>query len=132
MTMIGAMALDGFRGFMTIDAATSSDVFDRFVEVELAPTLKPGDMVVMDNLSAHRSPGARQLIEQTGATILFLPPYSPELNPIEKLWSKLKDILRHLKTNSRELFDAAVAQAMNAISLDNLRAWTKFAGYRLA
>ena len=131
MTMIGAVALDGFRGFMTIDAGTSSDVFSAFVACELVPNLRRGDVVVMDNLSAHRSPRARHLIEAAGATILFLPPYSPEFNPIEKLWAKLKDIVRRLPSRTRDLFDKAVSVAMDAISLDNLREWTSFAGYSI-
>lgn len=132
MTLIGAIALDGFRGFMTIDSGTTSQVFCAFVEHELVPTLRPGDIVVMDNLSAHRNPRARDLIHGCGAEILFLPPYSPEFNPIEKVWAKLKDIVRRLPSKTRDAFDAAVAVAMDAITLDNVRAWTRNAGYRPA
>jgi transposase len=131
MTMIGAIALDGVRGFMTIESGTTSEVFNAFVEAELAPRLKPGDIVVMDNLSAHRNPEARRRIEAVGAEILFIPPYSPEYNPIEKYWGKLKDIVRRLPSKTRELFDNAVASAMSAITLGNIREWTAFAGYSL-
>lgn len=132
MTMIGAVALDGFRGFMTIDSGTTSEVFVAFVQNELVPRLMPGDVVVMDNLSAHKNPTATRLVAAAGATTLFLPPYSPEFNPIEKVWAKLKDIVRRLPSRTRELFDRAVAQAMDAISLDNIREWTKFSGYSIA
>ena len=92
--MIGALALSGFRGLMTIDAGTSTDVFLAFVEQVLAPNLRPGDVVVMDNLAAHKAAIVRAAIEAVGATALFLPPYSPEFNPIERAWAKLKDFVR--------------------------------------
>jgi len=129
MTLIGAVALDGFRGFMTVDSGTTSDVFCAFVEHELVPNLMPGDIIVMDNLSAHRNAYARHLIESAGAEILFLPPYSPEFNPIEKVWGKLKDIVRRLPTTTRDAFDAAVSIAMDAISNQDVNAWTQYAGY---
>jgi len=131
MTMLGAIALDGFRGFLTIDAGTTSQVFNAFIEYELAPNLRPGDVVVMDNLSAHKNHKAKELIEAAGAEILYLPPYSPEFNPIEKLWGKLKDIIRKLPSLTRELFDRAVALAMKQITFDNIREWTRFSGYAL-
>jgi transposase len=132
MTMLGAVALSGFRGFMTIDSGTTSEVFELFVEHQLVPNLCPGDIVILDNLSAHRSAKVRERIEAAGAELLFLPPYSPEFNPIEKVWGKLKDIVRRLPSRTRDLFDRAVATAMDAISLDNIREWTAFSGYRLA
>jgi transposase len=129
MTMIGALALDGFRGFMTVDASTAADVFRAFVEQQLLPNLRDGDIVVMDNLSAHRDADAIAAIQACGADVLFLPPYSPEFNPIEKAWAKIKDALRRLSTRTRDAFDAAVATAMAAISLHDVRAWTAYAGY---
>jgi transposase len=129
MTMIGALALEGFRGFMTVDAGTAADVFRAFVEQQLVPHLRDGDMVVMDNLSAHRDADAIAAIQACGAKVLFLPPYSPEFNPIEKAWAKIKDALRRLTTRTREAFDAAVATAMAAISPDDVRAWTAYSGY---
>ena len=131
MTMIGALALDGWRGFITIDAATDGDVFLAFVEQELAPNLRPGDLVVMDNLNAHKRPDSIAAIRATGADVLFLPPYSPEYNPIEKAWAKLKEMLRRLDTRSRDNFDAAVAYSMAAITRGDVGAWTQYAGYAL-
>jgi transposase len=127
--MIGAIALDGFRGFMTVNAPTSTDVFEAFVKQQLVPKLEPGDLVVMDNLSAHKGSDVLDAIRSAGATPLFLPPYSPEFNPIERLWSKLKDLVRRLSTKTRDEFDAAVRAAMDTISNDDIRAWTAFAGY---
>jgi putative transposase len=82
MTMIGALALDGWRGFVTIDAAMDGDVFLAYVTQELVPRLRPGDVVVMDNLNSHRNPDALAAIGAAGADVLFLPPYSPDFNPI--------------------------------------------------
>ena len=132
MTMIGAIALDGWRGFVTIDAPTDGDVFLAYVEQQLAPKLKAGDIVVMDNLAVHKGPAIIAAIHSVGAEILFLPPYSPEYNLIEKAWGKLKTILRRLPTLSRDAFDDAVAAAMTAISTADVRAWATFAGYSLS
>ena len=129
--MIGAMALDGFRGLMTVNAGTSNDVFQAFVEHELVPNLRPGDLVVMDNLSAHRNATVKRWIEEAGASILFTPPYSPEFNPIEEAWAKLKDILRRAQTLTRQAFDDALAAAVDCIRLQDIRAWVQFAGYSI-
>ena len=129
MTMIGAIALNGWRGFMTLRAATDREVFRAYVEQLLVPNLHPGDIVVMDNLAAHKDAAAIAAIRRAGADVLFLPPYSPDLNPIEKAWAKLKDILRRAATLTREAFDAAVAAAMDAITNDDIRAWAEHAGY---
>lgn len=130
--MIGAIALDGWRGFINIDAPTDGDVFLAYVQQQLAPRIRPGDIVVMDNLNAHKRPDVIAALRAAGAQVLFLPPYSPEYNPIEKAWGKLKDILRRLPTLSKEAFDQAVAFAMSLISTEDVRAWTAFAGYSFA
>jgi transposase len=122
VTMLGAIGLDGFRGFMNIESGTNGDVFRAFVEQELVPNLRAGDCVVMDNLSAHKDATATAAIRAIGAEVLFLPPYSPEYNPIEKVWSKLKDFVRRCATDTRELFDNAVAKAMDTISAIDIRA----------
>jgi transposase len=132
MTMIGAIGLDGFGGFMSIDAPTDAQVFRAFVRHELARHLNPRDIVVMDNLGAHKDAEALRIIRATGADVLFLPPYSPEYNPIEKAWSKLKELLRRLDTLTREAFEDALATAMDAISCDDIRAWVEHAGYRVS
>ena len=132
ITMIGALALDGWRGFVTIDAATDSDVFLAYVEQELAPNLRPGDVVVMDNLGAHKNPRAVAAIRALGADVHYLPPYSPEFNPIEKAWAKLKDLLRRAETLTRTAFDHAVARVMGDITTADISAWTLHAGYALA
>ena len=132
MTMIGAIALNGWRGFVTIDTPTDGDVFLAYVQQQLIPNLHRGDIVVMDNLAAHKRPDIVAAIRAANADVLFLPPYSPEYNPIEKAWSKLKQIVRRLPTLNREAFDRAVSYAMGCISLDDIRAWVRYAGYSLA
>jgi len=129
--MIGAIALDGFRGMMTVNAGTSADVFLVYVEQVLVPELRPGDVVVMDNLSAHKGAQVRRLIEAAGCELLFTPPYSPEFNPIEEAWAKLKDIIRRARNRTRDTFDHAVAQAMKMVCLEDILGWFSFAGYRL-
>jgi transposase len=127
--MIGAMALDGFRGFMTIDAGTSAEVFLAFIEQSLGDQLRNGDLVVMDNLSAHKVTAVINAIRDRGADVLFTPPYSPEFNPIEKAWAKLKDILRKKETRTRKAFDDAIAEALPQITINDIRGWTEHCGY---
>jgi transposase len=129
MTMIGAIGLTGFKGFMTINDATSAEVFRAFINHELRPHLRAGDLVVMDNLNVHKDSEILETIRNAGADAVYLPPYSPEYNPIEKVWAKMKELMRRLNTLTRETFDAAVATAMNAISLDDISAWIGHAGY---
>ena len=131
ITMIGAVALDGFRGFMTVNSGTNKDVFKAYVEQQLIPNLKVDDIVIMDNLSVHKMAEIVTLIKDAGADVLFLPPYSPEFNPIEKVWAKMKDIIRKMDTMNRENFDKAVAKAMDAITAEDIRAWTLHAGYTI-
>ena len=116
---------------MTVNAGTSSDVFNAFVVHELVPNLRRGDTVVMDNLSAHKSKGVQKRIENAGCSVLFTPPYSPEFNPIEEAWAKLKDIIRRAETRTRDAFDAALATAVEQVRRADILGWFHFAGYRL-
>ena len=127
--MIGAIALDGFRGMMTINAGTSTDVFQAFVTHELVPNLRPKDIIVMDNLSAHKNIKVRKTIEAAGCDVIFTPPYSPEFNPIEEAWAKLKDIIRRAETRTRDAFVSAVAFAMDQICNTDIFGWVTYAGY---
>ena len=123
MTILGAISLRGMIATMTIDEATDTDIFLAYVEHVLCPALHPGDVVVMDNLSSHKVQGVQQRIEKCGAEVLYLPPYSPDLNPIEKAWSKLKQLLRSTKARSNEMLDQAITEALLLISPDNAKAW---------
>jgi transposase len=123
MTILGAMSLRGIIASMTIEEATDGDIFLAYVKHILCPALRPGDVVVMDNLSSHKIKGVRRLIEKAGAKVLYLPPYSPDLNPIEKAWSKLKQILRSVKARTKEALEEAIAEAFRRITPDNAKAW---------
>ena len=123
MTILGAMSLRGMIASMTIEEATDGDIFLDYVKHILCPALKHGDVVVMDNLSSHKVKGVRQFIEKAGAELIYLPPYSPDLNPIEKAWSKLKQILRTAKARTKEALERAIADAIRMITPDNAKAW---------
>jgi transposase len=129
LTTLGAMSLRGIDAAMTVASATDGDVFTAYVEQALCPQLKPGDVVVLDNLSAHKVTGIRELIESRGAQLLYLPPYSPDLNPIEKAWSKFKKYLRDAKARTTEALDQAVTEALKTITADNAAAWFRLCGY---
>jgi len=123
LTTLGALALRGMVGAMTVEAATDGDVFLAYLEHVLCPQLQVGDVVVMDNLSAHKVEGVREWITARGAELLYLPPYSPDFNPIEQCWSKVKQILRSLKARTAEALEHAVAEALAAITPDDARGW---------
>ena len=111
MTILGAMSLSGMVATMTIEEATDADIFLAYVEQVLSSVLKPGDVVVMDNLSSHKVDGVRESIEKVGAELIYLPPYSPDLNPIEKAWAKLKQLLRSATARSKDALEQAIGSS---------------------
>ena len=115
-TLIGALALDCVRASFTVDAATDTDIFRVFVEQALVPALRPGDVVVWDNLPAHKAPELKVQIEAVRATLLPLPPYSPDFNPIEQCWSKVKECLRSAQARTTEALQQAIAHAFAAVT----------------
>lgn len=123
LTILGAISTRGMIATMTIEAATDREIFLAYLDHVLCPQLRPGDVVVMDNLSSHKVAGVRERIEATGAQLLYLPPYSPDLNPIEKAWSKLKQGLRSVKARTKEALDKAIAELLPQISPENAQAW---------
>jgi transposase len=123
LTILGAMSSCGIIAAMTVEAATDREIFLAFLDEVLCPALQPGDVVIMDNLSSHKVDGVRERIERCQAELLYLPPYSPDLNPIEKAWSKLKEILRQAKARTVEALDQAIAKALPEISPVNAQAW---------
>src|ERR1700722_18952306 len=110
-TLIAALGISGIRCSTVVDGAVNGDVFQAFVEQVLVPQLRPGDVVVMDNLSSHKRTRTRQLIQAAGASVLFLPPYSPDLNPIEMIFAKVKQLLRSLACRTVD----ALWQAMQSV-----------------
>jgi transposase len=129
LTILGAMSTRGMIATMTIEESTDTDIFLAYLDHVLCPQLRPGDLVVMDNLSSHKVIGVRERIEAAGAELLYLPPYSPDLNPIEKAWSKLKLLLRSAKARTKEVLDQAITDLLPQITTDNAQAWFRFSGY---
>jgi transposase len=129
-TMLSSVRLDGSTACMVVDGATTKDIFEAYVEQILLPTIQAGDIVVLDNLSAHKSQRARELIESAGAELWYLPAYSPDLNPIEKMWSKVKSILRTLKARTKETLIHAIATALEMVTANDAKGWFESCGYR--
>jgi len=114
---------------MTIEGAADTEVFQAYVKKILCPTLRPGDTVIMDNLRAHKNEHTVALIEQTGARVAFLPAYSPDLNPIELMWSKIKALLRAAQARTREGLLEAIGKALAAVSPGDAQNWFAHFGY---
>ena len=129
--MISSIRRDGSTAAMTVDGATTSEVFRAYVEHILVPTLQPGDVVVLDNLSPHKDKAALALIEQAGAEVRFLPPYSPDFNPIEKMWSKVKALLRGAKARTDEALLSAIGSALSRVTAQDAEGWFVSCGYSI-
>ena len=123
MTILSAISLSGMIATMTIEEPTDSDIFLAYVEHVLCPELKDGQVVVMDNLSSHKTEGVCALIEKRGANVLYLPPYSPDLNPIEKAWAKLKQLLRSAKARTKQALEQAITDILPSITPQDAKAW---------
>jgi transposase len=128
-TFIAALRHDGLTAPWVIDTPMNRNIFETWVESQLAPTLKPGDMVILDNLPSHKSEKAAQILKQRGAWFLFLPSYSPDLNPIEMAFSKLKAHLRKAKARTIDDLWQAVGSICDLYSPDECRNYLKQAGY---
>jgi transposase len=128
-TMIGAVRLDGPFAAAVVGGATDADVFRAYVEHVLAPDLRPGDVVVLDNLQPHKASGVREAVEAAGATLLYLPPYSPDFNPIENMWSKVKAHLRAAAARTYEALQEAITHAIHAVTADDCRGFFRHCGY---
>jgi transposase len=124
-TMLGAISIDGIEALMTVEGGTNAAVFLKFIDEHLAPRLRPGDVVVMDNLGAHHATGVRERIEACGASVVYQPPYSPDLNPIEHAWSKIKTFLRAFGARTVGLLMTAVALAASFITPSDAAGWFK-------
>ena len=130
-TILSSVRLDGEMAFTTFQGGTTGDKFLTYLKDILIPALRPGDIVVMDNLRTHHIQAVGELLHGAGAEVLYLPPYSPELNPMEKLWSKVKAILRKLRIRSLDALDDAIRFALNCVSADDCAGWFRCAGYCL-
>ena len=129
-TLIASITLEGGMGQpVSIEGATDAEVFETYVEQFLAPTLGAGRVVVLDGLGAHRTARVRELVERRGAELLFLPSYSPDLNPIEEAFSKVKSIVRKAGARTREALKEAISEAMSAVTLEDVAGWFSHCGY---
>jgi transposase len=131
ITMIAALSMAGLLSMTTIEGGTSAEVFVAWVEHVLVPDLTEGDIVVMDNLGAHKDVRVRALIEAANASIAYLPPYSPDLNPIELAWTKVKRWLRTARRRSRDAIDDALDKIMHLITESDAMGWFKHCGYKV-
>jgi transposase len=129
VTILGALGIQGLQAVMTVDGATDAEVFRTYVKRVLGPTLRPGDIVVMDNLRAHKAVGVQQALARRGARLLYLPPYSPDLSPIEPCWSKVKTALRKAKARTRDALDTAITHVLPMVTPSNAQGWFRHCGY---
>jgi transposase len=129
LTMLASLGVSGLDALMTIQGPTDGEVFRVYVEQVLCPSLVQGDIVVADNLGAHKVAGVREAIERCGARLIYLPPYSPDLSPIEKCWSKIKTFLRAMKARTYEALEEAIEGAIATITESDALAWFAHCGY---
>ncbi len=130
-TLIAALGIQGMLCSTVVDGAVNGDVFEAFVEQVLVPQLKPGDIVIMDNLSSHKRARIRELIEARQAELMYLPPYSPDLNPIEMVFSKTKQLLRSLACRTRTALWQCMQTVLDAVTTSDATNCFHHAGYTL-
>ena len=131
VTLLAALSLGGVVAAMTLTGAADALAFEAYVREVLAPTLRPGQTVLLDNVRTHKGAAVRALIEARGCRLLFLPAYSPDFSPIEQAFSKLKALLRRAGARTREALEAAIAEALAAISAQDAQGWFTACGYEL-
>jgi transposase len=131
-SVIGALGLRGLVAALTVEGAVDAEVFNAYAERVLGPRLRRGDVVVLDNLTAHRASRIEEVAEARGAQVLWLPPYSPDYSPIEQCWSKIKAYLRGAKARTREALEEALTAALGLVTKADIRGWFKHCGYSLA
>ena len=129
-TLLSSMSLEGMGPSLVVEGATTAVVFEAYVEQVLAPSLRKGQSVVMDNLGAHRPKRVRELIEERGCELVYLPPYSPDYNPIEEAFAKIKNLLRKAAARSKEALVEAIGAALFAVTAADVRGFFEHAGYR--
>ena len=130
-TLLASMSVEGMGPSLAVEGATTARVFETYLERVLAPTLRKGQVVVMDNLSAHKGERVRELIEARGCQLLYLPSYSPDFNPIEEAFSKIKNLIRKVEARSREALLEAIGAAISALSAQEARGLFEHCGYHV-
>lgn len=131
LTMLSSIRLDGSTECIVVSGAMDKAMFTEYIAQMLCPTLRPNDIVIMDNLSAHKGPEVAEHIRECGAEVLYLPPYSPDLNPIENMWSKVKQLLRGMEMRTREALEKGIANALDRVCESDAQGWFKNCGYEL-
>ena len=131
-TLMASMGPEGMGPCLAVEGGTTGIVFEAYVERVLAPSLPPGQVVVMDNLSAHKGERVRELVEERGCEVLFLPAYSPDFSPIEEAFSKLKALLRRAQARTKGALVGAIGQALDAITSEDVEGWFGHCGYAVA
>ena len=130
VTLLASITAQGVGPCLAVEGPTTREVFEAYLERVLAPTLRPGQVVVMDNLSAHKGGRVREIVQGRGCELLYLPPYSPDLNPIEQAFSKVKGLLRKAESRTREALIEAMGRALDAVSARDARGFFGHCGYR--
>ena len=129
-TLLSSMTMEGMGPSLTVEGTTTAAVFEAYVERVLSPMLRPGQIVVMDNLTAHKGERIKELIEERGCELIYLPPYSPDFNPIEEAFAKIKVVLREAEARSRQALIETIGRAISAISARDARGFFEHCGYR--
>ena len=130
-SMIATLGVDGVEAPMLIEGSVDTLVFNAYCEQVLQPTLKTGDIIVLDNLGAHRASRIEEITASCGAQVLWLPPYSPDFSPIELMWSKVKVYLKKVKARTQAELEKAIAEALETITLSDCRNWFRHCGYEV-
>lgn len=131
-SIISAIGLDGVQATMTVEGAVDTEVFNVYVREVLGPALEAGDILVLDNLTAHRASQIEEVARECGAEVIWLSPYSPDFSPIELMWSKIKAALRSAKARTYEELERALVAALNLITLEDCLGWFNHCGYQVA
>jgi transposase len=129
-TLVGSLRADGTTTALAFEGAADALAFQSFVEQTLCPTLRKGDVVIMDRLGAHRGPDVRRAIERAKAKVLYLPPYSDDLNPVEDMWSKVKQHLRSAKARTFDALVSAMGDALRAVTPDDARGFFRHRNFK--
>ena len=130
VTLLASMSAEGMGPCLAVEGSTTGEVFKTYLKRALAPSLRPGQVVVMDNLSSHKGSWVRELIEGRGCELMYLPPYSPDLNPIEEAFAKLKALLRRAGARTHEALIEAMGRALGAVTASDARGFFEHGGYR--
>ena len=128
-TLLASMGVEGMGPCLVVEGATTKAIFEAYVEQALVPSLSPGQVVVMDNLTAHKGSRVRELVEGRGCELLYLPPYSPDFSPIEEAFSKIKAMLKKARACTRSSLVEAIAAALSAVTHEDARGFFGHCGY---